>query len=382
MDCRPDPMVTTATCRRCTGCRRGGRLLLGRRAGVFSGPEMSDDTRPGHLGSGRPGRRLGGTGGGTGRPGPVAGPGWGRAAGGGPPAFRSYYGMPIIKEPVWDATISRLIFSSVDWRAPPARRGGAELRGRPNVARAIKPASMAAGLSGMPWCTTWACRRAFQHAAGAKATSPMSVGAWLLAAYAPMSATASFSATTGRLRRLGVIGTAGAAALGPGVATYTAALISNTAVPAWHGGYRHMPFLFAASSASAAAGLGMAAAPLHETAPVRHLGIGAAVAELALMQLMKKAMGEAAGAFAESHKGRRYERIAAAVTGADIGVAALAGRRSRLASALAGVSILAGSAFTRFAIFEAGLTSAENPRYTIVPQRRRVQQRQGQSGGA
>lgn len=299
--------------------------------------------------------------------------------------FRSYYGIPVINKPVWHARdIAGYLFLGGLAGASSLVAVGAELSGRPNLARASKLAStMAVGLSGVALVHDLGRpSRFFNMLRVLKPTSPMSVGAWLLAAYAPMSAAASFSATTGRLRRLGVIGTAGAAALGPGVATYTAALISNTAVPAWHGGYRHMPFLFAASSASAAAGLGMAAAPLHETAPVRHLGIGAAVAELALMQLMKKAMGEAAGAFAESHKGRRYERIAAAVTGAGIGVAALAGRRSRLASALAGVSILAGSAFTRFAIFEAGLTSAENPRYTIVPQRRRVQQRQGQSGGA
>jgi formate-dependent nitrite reductase membrane component NrfD len=214
-----------------------------------------------------------------------------------------------------------------------------------------------------------------------KPSSPMSIGSWLLAAYAPMSAAASLNAVTGRLRPIGTLGTAGAAALGPAVATYTAALISDTAVPAWHEGYRQMPFLFAASAASAAAGLGMAVAPRRETAPVRHLGIGAAAAELALMQLMKKAMGEAGEAFSESQKGHRYEQKATAVTTAGIAVAALAGRRSRPASALAGTAILAGSAFTRFAIFEAGLTSAENPRYTIVPQRRRVLKRQARDSG-
>ncbi len=250
----------------------------------------------------------------------------------------------------------------------------AQLSGRPALARASKLAStVAAGLSGVALVHDLGRpARFFNMLRVVKPSSPMSVGAWLLAAYAPMSAAASFNATTGRLRRLGVIGTAGAAALGPGVATYTAALISNTAVPAWHGGYRHMPFVFAASSASAAAGLGLAVAPLGETAPLRRLGIGAGLAELGLLQLMKRGMGEAGAAFSESAKGHRYERLATAATAAGVAMAALAGRRSRLASALAGTSILAGSALTRFAIFEAGLTSAANPRYTIVPQRRRL----------
>ena len=213
-----------------------------------------------------------------------------------------------------------------------------------------------------------------------KPSSPMSVGSWLLAVYAPASAAASVNAVTGRLRLAGALGTAGAAALGPGVATYTAALISNTAVPAWHEGYRQMPFVFAASAVASAAGMGMAVAPLDETAPVRRLGIAAAVAELGLMQVMKRSMGVAGEAFTESKKGKRYDRAATAITAAGVALLALGGRRRRLASALGGAALLAGSALTRFAIFEAGLTSAENPRYTIVPQRRRLLPRQGEGG--
>ncbi|MGH8863003.1 MAG: NrfD/PsrC family molybdoenzyme membrane anchor subunit, partial [Jatrophihabitantaceae bacterium] len=51
---------------------------------------------------------------------------------------------------------------------------------------------------------------------------------------------------------------------------------------------------------------------------------------------------------------------------------AVVGGRSRVASALAGTALLAGSACTRFAIFEAGQASARDPQYTVVPQRRRL----------
>lgn len=299
--------------------------------------------------------------------------------------FRSYYGIPVINKPVWDALdIPGYLFLGGLAGASSVVAAAAQVSGRPALARASKLAStVAAGLSGVALVHDLGLpARFFNMLRVLKPSSPMSVGSWLLAAYAPMSAAASFGAVTGRLGRLGTIGTAGAAALGPGVATYTAALLSNTAVPAWHEGYRHMPFVFAASAASAAAGWGMAVAPLHETAPIRRLGIGAAVAEVGLLRIMRRGMGDAGEAFSESPKGRRYERMATAATATGVVVAALAGRRSRLASALAGVSMLAGSAFTRFAIFEAGLTSAENPRYTIVPQRRRLESRQvGQVGG-
>ena len=47
------------------------------------------------------------------------------------------------------------------------------------------------------------------------------------------------------------------------------------------------------------------------------------------------------------------------------------GGKSRAVSALSGASLVAASAMTRFGIFEAGMASARDPRYTIVPQRRR-----------
>jgi hypothetical protein len=50
----------------------------------------------------------------------------------------------------------------------------------------------------------------------------------------------------------------------------------------------------------------------------------------------------------------------------------LLGRRSRFAAAMSGLTLLAASAVTRFAIFEAGVASAEDPKYTVVPQRERL----------
>ncbi|CCH78848.1 exported hypothetical protein [Nostocoides japonicum T1-X7] len=40
-----------------------------------------------------------------------------------------------------------------------------------------------------------------------------------------------------------------------------------------------------------------------------------------------------------------------------------------------GLCLLAASAFTRFGVFEAGIESAKDPRYTIEPQRRRLEGR-------
>jgi formate-dependent nitrite reductase membrane component NrfD len=300
-------------------------------------------------------------------------------------AFRSYYGVPVINQPVWEAAdIATYLFLGGLAGASSVVAAGAQMSGRPSLARVTKVASTAAiGLSGVALVHDLGRPARFLNMLRVfKPTSPLSMGSWLLAAFAPLSAAASFSAVTGRLPVLGALGTAGAALMGPGVATYAAALISDTAVPAWHGGYRYLPFVFASSAASAAAGLGLAAAPRHETAPMCRLGVAAGMAELVLLQTMKRRIGVAGEAYAESEKGRRYGRAASAATAAGIALAAALGRRSRLAGVLAGTALLAGSALTRFAIFEAGLTSAQNPRYTIVPQRQRSLAQQGRAAGS
>ena len=55
--------------------------------------------------------------------------------------------------------------------------------------------------------------------------------------------------------------------------------------------------------------------------------------------------------------------------------AALSGGVSLGISALAGASLLAASAATRWGIFHAGLASAADPKYTVVPQRDRLRSR-------
>ncbi|GAC1457226.1 MAG: hypothetical protein PVSMB10_15030 [Pseudarthrobacter sp.] len=54
------------------------------------------------------------------------------------------------------------------------------------------------------------------------------------------------------------------------------------------------------------------------------------------------------------------------------GLGALVGGRNRVVAAASGVALLAASALTRFGVFEAGLASARDPRYTIEPQKNRL----------
>ncbi|MBO0834786.1 MAG: polysulfide reductase, partial [Actinobacteria bacterium] len=155
-----------------------------------------------------------------------------------------------------------------------------------------------------------------------------------------------------------------------GVATYTAALFANTAVPAWHEGYREMPYLFAGSAATAAGGLGMLATrPNAARQAVRFAVLGAAT-EMTAKSMLVKRLGKLAEPYQRGRAGQLLEAgevlAAAGLTGAVLG------SRSRTATALSGLALLASSALTRFGIFMAGRTAARDPAYTIGPQRQRI----------
>lgn len=290
--------------------------------------------------------------------------------------FSSYYGKPVINRPVWEAPdIPGYLFLGGLAGAGSVIAAGAHLTGRPHLARTLKlGATTAAGLSfaalvhdlGRP-------ARFFNMLRTFKVTSPMSVGSWLLSAYGGAATVAVASDLTGLARPLGLAATLGAAAIGPGVATYTAALIADTAVPAWHEGHRMMPYLFASSAISAAAGLGLVGAPLAETVPVRRLAVLSGAGELVLTKLMERQTGLAKQAYEEG-RAKRYAQVAEAATITGVALS-IAGRRHRLLSALGGLGLLVGSVSTRFTIFEAGLNSADDPKYTIVPQRERLEAR-------
>jgi DMSO reductase anchor subunit len=293
----------------------------------------------------------------------------------------SYYGRPVLKETPWEARdIAGYLFLGGLAGASSLLAAFAQLSGNRELPKVSKVA--AAGAIGVSLA-------ALVHDLGRparflnmlrvfKVTSPMSVGTWLLTAYGPLAGAAATTAVTGRLPRVGVAATAGAAALGAGVATYTAALICDTAVPAWHDGHREMPFLFAGSAASAAGGLGMLAVAADRAGPAVRFAAGGAVAELTAKRLMLRRMGGTAEPYHNGKAGRLL-KAAEVLTAAGAAGAVLA-RRNRPGLVLAGAGLLAGSALTRFGVFEAGRVSARDPKYTVGRQRQRLAGRVGEEG--
>jgi hypothetical protein len=204
-----------------------------------------------------------------------------------------------------------------------------------------------------------------------KPTSPLSVGSFVLASFSGLAGAAAASEVTGRLPRLGRAAGAGAAALGPVLATYTAALIGNTAVPAWHDAHRELPYIFGGSGATAAGGLAMVFTPVAQAGPARRMAVAGAAMEIVAAERLLDRLGMVGEPYRTGRPGRLMS-VSRTTTAVAAGATLLLGRRSRLVSAVAGAACVGASVMTRFGIFEAGLASARDPKYTVVPQKERL----------
>ena len=296
---------------------------------------------------------------------------------------RSYYGRPVIKAPVWKPEVPWYFFIGGLVGASAMLAFAAGLFGNKVLARrawlnalagvTVSPALLMSDL-GRP-------ERFINMLRVFKVTSPMSMGAWTLAATAPAVAVASGSEMLGVFPRLARVARPSAAVLGLPLATYTAALISNTAVPVWHEARHHLPFVFAGSAAASAGAAATLFTPSAEAAPARRLAVGGAALGLGALQLMEHHLGELAEPYHQAPAGR-YGRLAKVFMTGGAATVGLAGRRRRSAAAAGSAMVLAGAVLERWAIFKAGFQSARNPRYTVDPQRARVEERAAALGGA
>jgi DMSO reductase anchor subunit len=291
-----------------------------------------------------------------------------------PPAEpRSYYGRPVIKEPVWTPEIPVYFFTGGLAGASAGLAFAARVTGRKKLARvatgnafagvAVSPLLLISDL-GVP-------KRFLNMLRVFKVTSPMSVGSWII------SAEGGFLAVTAAHEFLGFfpkplarLAEGLAALFGMPLATYTAALVANTSVPAWHEGRRELPFAFAGGSAMAAGGAAALLAP-SEAGPARRLAIAGALTEAISMEYSKRKMGMVAEPYSTGHAGKFEKATMACAGGGATVLLAAEIRRSRRLGIVGSALALAGSMFGRWTVYTAGKQSAAAPQYTVQPQRER-----------
>ncbi len=286
----------------------------------------------------------------------------------------SYYGRPVIKAPVWKWAVPAYIFAGGLAGASSVLGAGATMTGNPVLARRARWTALGAISAGAALLVDDLGRpeRFRNMLRVAKPTSPMSVGSWLLVLYGPATGVAAIGDALGLPRPVHRLAAWVSALAGPAVATYTAVLVSDTAVPVWHEARRELPFVFGGAAASAAGGAAMVTTPPTHAGPARAFALLGAATELGAFRLSRRRLGEVGSVYGEGRAGA-LTLLAVALTGAGAAVGGLDGRR-RLAAALAGAMLVGGSVASRFAVLDAGIQSAREPASTIGPQRRRLEQ--------
>jgi hypothetical protein len=279
----------------------------------------------------------------------------------------SYYGRPILKEPVWKPEVGWYLFTGGLAGASASLSLAARLTGNRSLARTsslvaaaavnVSPALLVKDL-GRP-------ERFLNMLRVFKPTSPMSVGSWLLAATGGAQSVATTCELLDVLPRVGRGAQACSGLLGPALATYTGALLADTAVPVWHEARRELPAVFAASSCASAGAAATLVGDDRATGPARRLAVLGAGAELVATSVMERRLGALGEPYREGRVGG-YARAAKPATALGMAVTAIGrGRLRRVGAAL----ILGGAVLQRFAIFEAGKASARDPRYTLAIQK-------------
>jgi formate-dependent nitrite reductase membrane component NrfD len=292
----------------------------------------------------------------------------------------SYYGRPILKEPVWKPEIPLYFFFGGLAGASSLLHGLGRLTGNEVLARRTLLAGAAADVVSPALLVSDLGRpeRFLNMFRVFKVTSPMSVGSWILLVSGGASSTAAALELAGRLKPVKVLAEVAAGLAGAPLATYTGTLLADTAIPVWHEARHELPWLFGASASASAGAAAAMLVPTGSAGPARRLAVAGVAAELGLMQAMRRRLGFVGEVYDQGEAGR-YAKVSKLCTATGAALLAAGGRRSRAASVAGGALVLAGELALRWSVFKAGFQSARDPRYTVVPQRERVAARVARS---
>ncbi len=291
----------------------------------------------------------------------------------------SYYGMPVLKEPVWKWMIPGYFFVGGLAGACAVLGGAAQAVGGPGAAPLVRRCRVVAAGGALASAALLVAdlgrpARFIAMLRVFRPTSPMNMGTWILTKFGALSGLAalpSFVAVPPLVARAADAAGYGAAALGLPLTGYTGVLISNTAVPVWQAGRRTLPVLFAFSGAVSAGAL-MDVWPVRGSgnAIARRFGVGAKIAELAFSFLLGREARAAAPRVARPlHRGRSGVMLDAARLLIAASLAADLLPRARGRRPLSGALALLGTLALRFGIISAGRASARDPHATFDMQR-------------
>ena len=289
----------------------------------------------------------------------------------------TYHGLPVLQEPVWIWAVPTYFFVGGAAGAASVLGAASLVAGGPTLER-LEKRCRRLGLGGDLVSSVLLIvdlgrpDRFLNMLRVFRPTSPMSVGAWILA-FSGAANTVGFllGSRRGLPGTVGRLGVAAGGGLGALLASYTGVLLANTAVPLWQATRRELPILFVGSGMASAGALLELFPDSGASRKVTHWygSIGKAVA-LAAMVAMERVAPRAPRVTEPLRRGPTgmLWRGGLVLTAAGLVLSGL-GNKSRARERLASVVTLAGALLTRFGIFEAGKRSARDPRATFEGQR-------------
>lgn len=203
-------------------------------------------------------------------------------------------------------------------------------------------------------------------------TSPMNMGAWILAAAPSAAITAGlFARTSGVWGDIGEVAGYSAGVFGAMLATYTGVLLANSAVPLWQETRGILPVLFGASAMASSASIFDLLFDDPRAHRVTYLfGLAGRTAELAAGIVMERRASRVPSIALPLRSGLTgfAWKTATVLTAASL-VAMLLPSQTRRKRVIAGVLGTAGSLTLRFAVHYAGARSAREPLASFHQQR-------------
>ena len=304
----------------------------------------------------------------------------------------SYYGRPIVKPPPWDWKISAYLFAGGVAGGSGMLAAGADAAGLEKLRRNTRLTALGATIGGTGFLILDLGRpERFLHMMRTfKPSSPMNLGTWILGGFgtaAGVVAAIEVDRIAGEKLPLGPLRTilhwvekptgAVAALFGAPLASYTGALLADTAVPTWNAARDNLSYLFVSSAAMASSGVAMITTPTEQTRPARVLATAGAAADLYFAEKLTEPMHPAEAEPLQTGRAGKKLRWAKGLTIAGGIGAALLGR-NRIAAIASGAALATASALTRMAVLEAGIDSTKDPRHVVEPQKARLEARRAQ----
>jgi formate-dependent nitrite reductase membrane component NrfD len=275
-------------------------------------------------------------------------------------SLATYYGQPLLKEPVWIWTVPAYFYVGGVAGAALVLGATAQIQDDGGSLLSLVRKSRWIGLVGE---TSGAIlliadlgrpERFLNMLRVLNPRSPLSIGSWVLAVGGTLS-----GASVLLPGRLGNAAGLAAGALGVPLAGYTGVLLASSAIPVWQGARRSLPVLFVASAvASCASLLEMMEFSPREEKVVRTFSVIGKAAELICMETLETELSKVGERPLRDGLSGTLWTASKVLTAASLVVTLMPGqsKKNRIAGVL---GTLAGLGL-RFAVFHAGVRSSRS----------------------